>query len=141
MILLPIDNKSCHIMTLNNRLQSVPLHGCMTDGSDDARLMATMTLSQHPQSIIQLENNQSNFLQNWHQKNQAMMGFQSGLTTMLVIAHIDEVTSFLHHVLELPKYRKALAPKSGTLSILHYPASREHPVLQAMNLRLDAIAH
>lgn len=139
MILLPLDRKTPHLIPLATRLRSIPVDVCVTDSSDRTQSIATNILSQHPQSIIQLQVNQSNFLHNWHQTIHPKIQAQTGLCTVLIITDLDQINSFLHRILNLPEQDQTLVLQPETLSILFYPTSTHHPVLQAMNLGADSI--
>jgi phosphoserine phosphatase len=55
------------------------------------------------------------------------------LTTGLVRADPTEIQSLLNPMLGLPPDALALSVKSGAVSVVHYPTSTKHPVVQALN--------
>ena len=134
LVLFPVGKSNGNLTTLASRLISVPMNVCITDASDRAQTIAKTLLSQHPKPAIQLQVNQPDFLLNWHQAIHSKMQSQTGLNTALVVASMDQINSLLNHILHLPQQRQTLVLRSETPSVLYYPASTSHPVLQAMNL-------
>lgn len=134
LILLPISHETSDITPLVTRLRSIPLDVCVTDCGDRIQTAASEILSQLPGPILQLQVNQPTFLSDWHQTLHPKMQSQTGFKTVLAIANLDAIRSFLHHILNLPYPSATLYLKPGTLTVLFYPASTHHPVVQVMNL-------
>lgn len=137
MVLLPIDRNHTEMTSLITRLKAIPLDFCLIDTSDHIPSVASQLLSHHPNAGVQLQINQPDFLSSWHHSIHPRMKAQIGLSTGLFITSIDTVHSFLHNTLHRLKHHQSLVLEPGTLTILYYPASTQHPVLQAMNLGTD----
>lgn len=138
-ILLPIDHQLADIAPLVARLNAIPIEFCLTDTRDRIKMTATKILNQLPNPGVQLQFHQPNFLLNWKSRIHAGTQAHNKLSTGLVVTSVSAVHSFLHHTLNLPESSRALIVKPETLTVLYYPATTQHPVLQVMNLDADAI--
>lgn len=139
-VLLPVGDRATDITPLITQLQAISFECCITDASDRSQSVMSNLLTQHPNTGVPIQIQQPNFLLNWHQALHARMQSQKGLCTVLVVAQLASIQGFLQYLLALPDPTDAITLKPATFTVLYYPASARHPVLQSMNSGTDAIA-
>ena len=131
LLLFPVEQfNKASTQQLVSYLKSIPLDFYFNSDTESVRATAEVILQEYP-SIVHLQVSLQNFA-HWYR----ILPFLSlnVLTTGLVIAERSRIASTLHQILGLPTDSTALLLKPGTLSVLHYPQSINHPVVQALNL-------
>jgi hypothetical protein len=72
-------------------------------------------------------------LQIWHQTIQSQSRSGESLVTGLAIADRETIQSALAEILGIVSNTSALNLKNGAISVLQYPLSTNHPILQTLN--------
>lgn len=135
LLLLPVEQfNKASTQQLASYLKSIPLDFYFNSDTESVRATAEVILQEYP-SILHLQVSLQNLFTGWY----SIIPFLSlnVLTTGLVIAECSAITSALHQIFGLPTDSTAFLLKPGTLSVLHYPQSVNHPVLQAMNIDIN----
>ncbi|MGL5804348.1 MAG: hypothetical protein ACRC11_02715, partial [Xenococcaceae cyanobacterium] len=126
-----IENES--IQLLGRSLKQIPIDFCLTSNCSNHQTMAELLLSDRNSSIVYLQASQQDFLQLWHQTLKFPSSQSSTLITGLAIADRNTIQSSLVEILGITSHSSSLNLKSGTISVLHYPLSTNHPILQTLN--------
>ncbi len=113
-------------------LQAVPIQFSLCNNHDCTQQTLAAIVETHPETV-QLQVLRQDFPEIWQQ---ALVQSKSNdqLMTGLVVAHPDAIANLLGQVLGIEKEQRwRLQLQSGTLSAIHYPATKHPPILQAMN--------
>ncbi len=137
LLLLPAENLAS-IHALAALLRTVDINFSLTSVSESAQSITAQMLQSHPETI-QLQTHHDRFLSTWQHtiaaKYQQAKGQQlSHLMTGLVVAESADIQQIIGQAIGLSAeqvWRIQIQP--GTLSVLHYPAAHQPPVLQALN--------
>ena len=114
-------------------LSSIHLDFCIHDCQPSAQQIAKEVVNSHPETLF-LQVSGEDFLQAWQTTLRLQKPPPEALVTGLVIANLIDVKLLIAQAIGLEvTHLEQLVVKSGTLSILHYPASTIRPILQAMN--------
>jgi probable phosphoglycerate mutase len=142
LLLLPTEKtENFSIQLLARSLHQVPIDFCIHSDCTEARVMtdlffcdcATAQPSDRDSSTVHLQASQQNFLQIWHQTIQSQSRSGESLVTGLAIADRNTIQSALTEILGIVSNTSALNLKNGTISVLQYPLSTNHPILQTLN--------
>ncbi|WP_293338094.1 histidine phosphatase family protein [Microcoleus sp. CAWBG58] len=135
LLLVPADSKNdIYTDNIAKKIQQTAIDFCLNSEGENSAKMAEKLIESHPKPTVKLSISTERFMQTWHQTISGRSRQSPSLCTGLVVAEIGEIRAALNQVLGLPIQQQSLRIKSGTINILHYPASAEYPVLQAMNL-------
>ena len=137
LLLLPVnfqENKTDFDNSkISKFLREVELDFCISD-SDITHIkpFVESIIKSQSKPPFSLSISRENFLNIWHQKISQNSQNYDILNTGLVVADINTITTTLSHILEIES--QSLQLNQGEISILFYPNSRSHPVLQAINI-------
>jgi phosphoserine phosphatase len=136
LLLLPAQH-SDSLSSLAALLQSVAIDFSLTSVSESAQSVTEQMLKCHP-NTIQLQTQQDRFLSAWQNtiaaKYQPAKHQPLQLLTGLVVAESADIQQIIGRTIGLSAEQLWQIPlQPGTLSILHYPAADQLPVLQALN--------
>lgn len=93
-------------------------------------------LQQHPETVL-LSAPEAAFGTQWQQSIQRSRRTTDGqtLTTVLAIAGLPALQACMNTLFHLPATATTFALKPQHLTVVHYPTTRPHPILQGLNLR------
>lgn len=139
LLLLPVGTTAIPNMQqiggLQEQILQVPLNFCLTAPGTAAKEMAQAILPQHPQNPVQIYVSQEQFFSPWHQTILKRCPQAPTLCTGLVINSVNAIQTILQEILAPELIApSALALQPNQLSVLHYPAILNQPVIQAINL-------
>jgi phosphoserine phosphatase len=134
LLLLPTEKtENFSIQLLARSLDRVPIDFCIHSDCTEARVMTDLFFCVRDSSTVHLQASQQNFLQIWHQTIQSQSRSGESLVTGLAIADRETIQSALAEILGIVSNTSALNLKNGTISVLQYPLSTNHPILQTLN--------
>jgi phosphoserine phosphatase len=119
---------------LGQRLHQIPIHFCLSSYSEaqpEITQMAAGLLAEQRSQPVHLQVRQDNFLTTWHQTIQTRAYQPAEVSSGLVIANLQAMTSILATVLQIPT--TALQLQTGGINLLYYPVTAKHPILQSLN--------
>ncbi len=140
LLLIPAeDMENSNIQLLGRALYKIGIDFCLTSNCSNTQTMAELLLSdcataQPParnSSIVHLQASQQDFLRMWHQTLKVQSSQSSTLITGMAIADRHIIQSSLAEILGITD-PFSLNLKGGTISVLHYPLSTNHPILQTL---------
>ncbi|MBE7383554.1 MAG: histidine phosphatase family protein [Leptolyngbya sp. SIO1E4] len=140
LLLLPCQANASPDPALTTLLQGETVQAAVVEGWEGSRNypchQAAQSLLKHNPETVVLSVQRS---QLWHQWQAAIhrslnAHTHTGLTTVLAVAQPAPLQHFLRTLLTLPSRSNTVALQSNTLSVVHYPSTQEHPILQGMNL-------
>jgi phosphoserine phosphatase len=142
LLLIPAENcENYSNQFLAQSLKQVPIDFCIHSDRTEAKAMtelffsdcATAQPSDRNPSTVHLQSSQQDFLRMWHQTIQSRPKLEETLVTGLAIAERNTIQSVLAEILGIASNASTLNLKNGAISVLQYPLSTNHPILQAMN--------
>jgi broad specificity phosphatase PhoE len=134
LLLIPVENsENSSTQLLARSLKQVPIDFCIHNDRAEARSMTELFLSDRNSSIVHLQASQQDFWRMWHQTIQSRSRLEESLVTGLAIADRNTIQSVLAEILGIVPNASTLNLKNGAISVLQYPLSTNHPILQAMN--------
>lgn len=137
LLLLPVDSWERQLNfedgEIINFLKNVELDFCLNSHIPGAQSIAELILKYHSNPPLNLQVSRDDFLDIWHQKISKSSLNEDALSTGLVVADINTISTTLSQILGLES-AKSLQLNPGEISILFYPTSQNKPVLQAMNI-------
>ena len=116
-----------------NYLKNVELDFCLTNQAPGAQSIAELLVNSHSNPPVNLQVSREDFLHIWHQKISKSSLNNDALSTGLVVADENTISTTLSQILGVES-QLSLQLNPGEISILFYPASQKKPVLQAMNI-------
>ncbi|MEM6751684.1 MAG: histidine phosphatase family protein [Cyanobacteria bacterium P01_C01_bin.38] len=137
LLLLPVNPQDNQTDFNNSKifkfLREVELDFCISD-SDITHIKPCVEsiIKSRSKPPFSLSISRENFLGIWHQKISQNSRNYNILNTSLVVADINTITTTLSQILGVES--QSLKLNQGEISILFYPNTRNHPVLQAMNI-------
>lgn len=134
------DIKNENIQLLGRSLYQTPIDFCLTNSCDRPQRMTQLLFGERDSLTFHLQTSQKHFLQMWHQtvKNQSFQ--DSSLLTGLAIASRNTLQSSLAEILGITSNSSQLNLRKETISVLYYPLSTNHPILQTLNLPLLSLS-
>jgi phosphoserine phosphatase len=122
------------IQWLGRSLYKTPIDFCLTSNCNNSQKMTQLLLGDRDSLIFHLQTSQQSFLQMWNQTLKTQFSQSSTLLTGLAIASRKTLQSSLAEILGITSNPSPLNLQKGTISVLHYPISTNHPILQTLNL-------
>jgi probable phosphoglycerate mutase len=137
-LLLLSSEKAASMPSLTALLKTVAIDFSLTSVSESAQSITEQILEYHSETI-QLQTHHDRFLSTWQHTitakyQQAKGQHFSQLITGLVVAESADIQQIIGQAIGLNSeqiWRIQIQP--GSLSVLHYPAAHQSPVLQALN--------
>lgn len=137
LLLLPVNNQEnqadSNSKAIVNFLNNVELDFCLTSHVPDTKSIAELIVKSHSNPPVNLQVSREDFLDIWHQKISNSSLNYNTLSTGLVVADTNTISTTLSQILGLES-ANSLQLNPGKISILFYPTSQNKPVLQAMNI-------
>lgn len=132
LLLLAEDSLTPEICVwLSHRLTKIQLDFCLADTTGQRWLPSL--LQNHPR-IVQLVNEQADFLQDWQKAWTGSLYSTDVLKTGVAIAPTTHIQTLLMETLGgHPDTATQIALKPGHLSVIHYPTNHR-PIVQAINI-------
>ncbi len=116
-----------------NFLKNVELDFCISSHVPGTQSLAESILKSLSNPPVNLQVSREDFLDVWHQKISKRSQNYHGLSTGLVVADTNTISTTLSQILGV-KSRLSLQINPGEISILFYPTSQNQTVLQAINI-------
>ena len=137
LLLLPVVPQDSQVSSGNkkivNFLKKVELDFCLTNHIPDTESITESIIKSHANPPLNLQVLREDFLDLWHQTMSKRSQNCAKLSTALVAADKNTISTKLSQILGL-KSASSLKLNPEEISILFYPTLQNKPVLQAMNI-------
>ncbi|MBE9215585.1 histidine phosphatase family protein [Plectonema cf. radiosum LEGE 06105] len=137
LLLLPVNSQNHQTNDgtekITNFLKNVELDFCLNHDISNAQSIVESIIESQSNTPVHLQVSRQDFLDTWHQQISKRSLDYHGLSTGLIVADTNTISTTLNQILELES-TTSLQINPGEISILFYPTSQNKPVLQAMNI-------
>ncbi|MEM9923626.1 MAG: histidine phosphatase family protein [Cyanobacteria bacterium P01_D01_bin.50] len=137
LLLLPVSNRKNQVDSgseqIVNFLKNVELDFCLTNHIPGVQSIAESIIKSQTNPPINLQVSREDFLDIWHQTISKRSQNYHGLSTGLVVADTNTISTTLSQILGVES-RLSLQLNPGKISIIFYATFHNKPVLQAMNI-------